>query len=193
LASEIGDQRRRIRPHRPLEVVGRNIGHAPRGFSLAVGQASPSAAALRLGGSAPSAYRRSGFPRVCPETCLHGLNAVWCDEIWCGVDPRGDKPSTAGPFDPDCEWLAYSVDAGRGERDYRDVFAEPLPCVSAALHGSCTVGELDRNCPRPRLKQAASAASNIIEGKLFHAGRFATRLTGLKCPLAIVIAGRADM
>jgi hypothetical protein len=67
LASEIGNQRRRIRPHRPLEVVGRNIGHAPRGFSLAVGQASPSAAALRLGGSAPSAYRRSGFPRVYPR------------------------------------------------------------------------------------------------------------------------------
>ena len=87
------------------------------------------------------------FSQGLPETCLHGLNAVWCDEIWCGVDPRGDKPSTAGPFDPDCEWLAYSVDAGRGERDYRDVFAEPLPCVSAVLHGSCTVGELDRNCP----------------------------------------------
>ena len=80
-------------------------------------------------------------------TCLHGLNAVWFDERWCGLDPRGDKPSTAGPFDPDREWLAYSVDAGCGERDYRDVFAEPLPCVSAVLHGSCTVGELDRNCP----------------------------------------------
>jgi hypothetical protein len=81
---------------------------------------------------------------------------MWFDERWCGLDPRGEKPSTAGPFDPDCEWLAYSVDAGRGERDYRDVFAERLPCVPAALHRSCTVGELDRSCPRPRLKQAAS-------------------------------------
>jgi transglutaminase-like putative cysteine protease len=85
-----------------------------------------------------------------PETCLHGLSAVWYDGRWCRLDPRGNKPNTAGPFDPDCERLAYSIDAGRGERDYRDVFAEPLPCVLAALRGSRTVSELDRNLPPDR-------------------------------------------
>jgi hypothetical protein len=79
--------------------------------------------------------------------CLHGLNAVWLDGSWRRLDPRGNKPNTAASFDPDCERLAYSIDAVRGERDYRDVFAELLPCVLAALHGSCTVAELDRNLP----------------------------------------------
>jgi hypothetical protein len=90
------------------------------------------------------------FRRLAHETCLHGLNAVWFDGRWCRLDPRGNKPSTAEPFDPDCERLAYSIDTGRGERDYRDVFAAPLPSVLAALHGSRTVGELDRNLPPDR-------------------------------------------
>lgn len=81
------------------------------------------------------------------RSCLHGLNAVWLDGSWRRLDPRGNKPNTAASFDPDCERLAYSIDAVRGERDYRDVFAEPLPCVLAALRGSCTVAELDRNLP----------------------------------------------
>jgi transglutaminase-like putative cysteine protease len=83
-------------------------------------------------------------------SCLHGLNAVWLDGRRCRLDPRGNKPNTAAPFDPDCERLAYSIDAARGERDYREVFAEPLPCVLAALRGSRTVSELDRNLPSDR-------------------------------------------
>jgi hypothetical protein len=58
--------------------------------------------------------------------------------------------NTAGPFDSDCKRLAYSIDAGRGERDYRDVFAEPVPCVLAALRGSRTVSELDHSLPPDR-------------------------------------------
>jgi transglutaminase-like putative cysteine protease len=83
-------------------------------------------------------------------TCLHGLNAVWLDGSWHRLDPRGNKPSTKAPFDPDCECLAYSIDTERGERDYRDVLAEPLDCVLAALRGSRTVIELDRNLPGDR-------------------------------------------
>ena len=83
-------------------------------------------------------------------TCLHGLNAVRLDGRWCRLDPRGNKLNTAGPFDPDCERLAYSIDVARGERDHRDVFAEPLLCVLAALRDSRTMGELDRNLPPDR-------------------------------------------
>jgi hypothetical protein len=46
--------------------------------------------------------------------------------------------------------MAHSIGAGRGERDYREVFAEALPRVLAALRGSCTVSELDRNLPSDR-------------------------------------------
>jgi hypothetical protein len=76
-------------------------------------------------------------------------------------------PKRRSPIEKPCRTASGwpSVDDGRGERDYRDVFAEPLPCVLAAPHGSCIVDELDRNCPRPRSKQAASGASNVIEGK----------------------------
>jgi transglutaminase-like putative cysteine protease len=83
-------------------------------------------------------------------TCLHGLNAVWLNGRWRRLDPRGNKPATAAPFDPDCERPAYQIDPARSERDYRDVIAEPLACVLTALRGSRTVAELDRNLPPDR-------------------------------------------
>jgi len=83
-------------------------------------------------------------------TCLHGLNAVWLDGKWRRLDPRGNKPATAIPFDPERERLAYNIDPARGERDYHEVLAEPLACVLAALRGSRTVAELDRNLPPDR-------------------------------------------
>lgn len=75
---------------------------------------------------------------------------MWLDRSWRRLDPRGNNPNTAAPFDPDRERLAYSIDAVRGERDYREVYPEPLPCVLAALRGSRTVAELDRNLPPDR-------------------------------------------
>jgi transglutaminase-like putative cysteine protease len=83
-------------------------------------------------------------------TCLHGLNAVWFEGSWRRLDPRGNKPTTDMPFDPNYERLAYTIDVARGERDYRDVLAEPLHSVLKALHGSRTVFELARNLPPDR-------------------------------------------
>ena len=80
-------------------------------------------------------------------SCLHGLNAVWLDGSWRRLDPRGNRPGTAEPFDPICERLAYTIDPARGERDYNEVYAEPLRCVMRTLRGSRTVAELDRNLP----------------------------------------------
>jgi len=80
-------------------------------------------------------------------SCLHGLNAVWLEGSWRRLDPRGNKPTTELPFDPNYERLAYTIEITRGERDYPDVFSEPLRCVLLALSGSDTVAELDRNLP----------------------------------------------
>jgi transglutaminase-like putative cysteine protease len=83
-------------------------------------------------------------------TVLHGLNAVWLDGKWHRLDPRGNTPNTAAPFEPGCERLAHDIDVMRGERDYHDVVAEPLPSVVAVLRDSRNVAELDRNLPLDR-------------------------------------------
>ena len=82
-------------------------------------------------------------------TCLHGLNAVWLGELgrWHRLDPRGNKPGIDAAFDLACERLAYAIDPTRGEIDYPDRYAEPLPGVLAALRGYPTIAELDRNLP----------------------------------------------
>jgi transglutaminase-like putative cysteine protease len=122
------------------------------GHGICFAKAHLLAAVLRACG-VPTAlcYQKLARDDATPgATCLHGLNAVWLDESWRRLDPRGNKPATAAPFDPERERLAYAIDPARGERDYRDVYAEPLPCVLSALRGSANVAELDRNLPADR-------------------------------------------
>jgi transglutaminase-like putative cysteine protease len=109
------------------------------------------AAVLRASG-VPTAlcYQKLARSDLAPgATCLHGLNAVWLGELgrWHRLDPRGNKPGIAAVFDLDRERLAYAVDPARGEADYLDRYAEPLPVVLAALRRYPTIGELDRNLP----------------------------------------------
>ena len=82
-------------------------------------------------------------------TCLHGLNAVWLTETgrWHRLDPRGGKPGTAAPFDPDFERLAYPIRPEMGERLYPDILAQPPSCVVEVLRRSRTIAELDRDLP----------------------------------------------
>jgi mutator protein MutT len=82
-------------------------------------------------------------------TCLHGLNAVWLAELgrWHRLDPRGNKPGIDARFDLARERLAYAIRPERGEADYHDRYAEPLPRVLAALRGYPSIAELDRNLP----------------------------------------------
>jgi mutator protein MutT len=109
------------------------------------------AAVLRANG-VPTAlcYQKLARDDLAPgATCLHGLNAVWLGELgrWHRLDPRGNKPGIDAAFDLDRERLAYAVDPARGEADYLDRYAEPLPQVLAALRDYPTIAELDRNLP----------------------------------------------
>jgi transglutaminase-like putative cysteine protease len=79
--------------------------------------------------------------------CLHGLNAVHLGQYgWYRVDPRGNKPGVAAEFCPPLERLAFPI-ATAAERDFPEIFAEPLPIVVEALTGSGTVEEVYANLP----------------------------------------------
>lgn len=110
------------------------------------------AAVLRACGiPAALCYQRLRYSDDDPgRTCLHGLNAVWLQDMhrWHRLDPRGNKPGIDARFDPECECLAYRVRTELGERDYLERHAEPADCVVEVLRISRTVQELDSRLPR---------------------------------------------
>lgn len=68
---------------------------------------------------------------------LHGLNAVYLDEVgWFRVDPRGNKPGIDSKFSVETEKLAYPIRTELGEVDYPEVYTEPLPSVLKSMHES---------------------------------------------------------
>jgi transglutaminase-like putative cysteine protease len=109
------------------------------------------AAVLRACGvPAALCYQRLRYGDADPgRTCLHGLNAVWLEDLrrWHRLDPRGNKPGIHAAFDIERERLAYLVCPELGERDYPARDGEPLGCVIDALRGSRTVRELDARLP----------------------------------------------
>jgi transglutaminase-like putative cysteine protease len=122
-----------------------------RGHGICFAKAHLLAAVLRAGGiPAGLCYQKLARGDGPPgATCLHGLNAVWLTEIgrWHRLDPRGNKPGTAAPFDPDFERLAYPVRPEMAERLYPDVLAQPPSCIVELLRRSRTIAELDRDLP----------------------------------------------
>lgn len=74
---------------------------------------------------------------------MHGLNAVYFEDTgWFRVDPRGNKPGIDSQFSIEEEKLAYPIDKSKGEKDYPNVFAEPLPLVIEAMKDSKDVEDL---------------------------------------------------
>lgn len=68
---------------------------------------------------------------------LHGLNAVFFEKTgWSRVDPRGNKPGINSLFSLEREQLAYPIREELGEKDYPEVFVNPLPAVLTAMHQS---------------------------------------------------------
>lgn len=99
------------------------------------------AALLRANGiPAGLCYQRLSADDSGSRFCLHGLNAVHLPDIgWYRVDPRGDKPGIATRFCPPEEVLAY-VPSGPQERDFPEIWAEPLPLITELL-GRCQTYE----------------------------------------------------
>lgn len=83
------------------------------------------------------------------RTFLHALNVVWLPDQarWIRLDARGNKPGIDARFSIEAECLAFPVRPDRGERDFLEIHAEPLPSTLAALRNSRTLAELKENLP----------------------------------------------
>lgn len=79
--------------------------------------------------------------------CLHGLNAVYLKQHgWYRIDARGNKPGVVAEFCPPTEKLAFSI-VDALERDFPEIWAEPLPLVVKALTWNKTVEQVFENLP----------------------------------------------
>lgn len=106
------------------------------------------AALLRANGiPAGLCYQRLAVGDSASLYCLHGLNAVFLDDFgWYRIDARGNKPGIDAQFCPPREALAFST-GGRGECDLPEIWADPLPCVVAALEQHDDVLLVAQNLP----------------------------------------------
>ena len=92
-------------------------------------------------------YQRLTAGTEGPPYCLHGLNAVYLRQHgWYRIDARGNKPGVAAEFSPPAEKLAFPV-AGAAERDFSEIWAEPLPLVVKVLTQNKTVEQVFENLP----------------------------------------------
>ena len=75
------------------------------------------------------------------QFCLHGLNAIWLDDVgWFRVDARGNKPGVDAEFSPLNEKLAFTVSLP-GEIDSRTRHTSPMGCVIESLRHANTAEE----------------------------------------------------
>lgn len=92
-------------------------------------------------------YQRLTVGSDGPPYCLHGLNAIYLKQYgWYRVDARGNKVGVAAEFCPPTERLAFPI-IGALERDFSEIWAEPLPMVVNALIQNKTVEQVAENLP----------------------------------------------
>jgi len=106
------------------------------------------AALLRANGiPAGLCYQRLTTGTNGPPYCLHGLNAVYLKHFgWYRIDARGNKPGVTAEFRPPSELLAFPVVEAL-ERDFTEIWAEPLPLVVKILTECETVEQVFENLP----------------------------------------------
>lgn len=106
------------------------------------------AALLRANGiPAGLCYQRLAVGDSGPPYCLHGLNAVFLAEHgWYRIDARGNKAGVSADFRPPTEVLAFPV-RERNERDLPEIWAEPLPLITAVLENYHDVALVRANLP----------------------------------------------
>lgn len=99
-------------------------------------------------------YQRLTIENDGPPYSLHGLNAVYLKQYgWYRIDARGNKPGVAAEFFPPVEKLAFLI-AHSSERDFPEIWAEPLPSVVKALTKNKTVEDVFQNLPDVEVLQA---------------------------------------
>jgi hypothetical protein len=105
------------------------------------------AALLRANGiPAGMCYQRLSMDRE-GRYCLHGLNAVHLEgHGWYRVDARGNKPGVDAAFCPPLERLAFPIIDAQ-ERDFPEIWAEPLALVVEALTSHLTLETLADHFP----------------------------------------------
>jgi hypothetical protein len=82
-----------------------------------------------------------------PPYCLHGLNAVYLKRHgWYRIDARGNKAGVNADFCPPREVLAFPV-VDAGERDFPEIWHEPLPSIIKVLTIYATVELVAENLP----------------------------------------------
>jgi transglutaminase-like putative cysteine protease len=92
-------------------------------------------------------YQRLTIETDSPPYCLHGLNAVYLKQYgWYRVDARGDKPGVSAEFCPPVEKLAFPI-VDVLERDFQEIWAEPLSVVIKALTENKSVEQVFENLP----------------------------------------------
>jgi len=106
------------------------------------------AALLRANGvPAGFCYQRLSTTGSGSPYCLHGLNAVFLKEYgWYRIDARGNKAGVSAEFCPPREALAFSI-RERGERDFPEIWPEPLPVVISVLEGYSDISQVQANLP----------------------------------------------
>lgn len=92
-------------------------------------------------------YQRLAVETEGPPYCLHGLSAVYLQQHgWYRMDARGNKPGVAAEFSPPTEKLAFQI-VEASERDFLEIWAEPLPLVVKTLTQNKTVEQVFENLP----------------------------------------------
>ncbi len=92
-------------------------------------------------------YQRLTIAKDNPSYCLHGLNALFLETHgWYRVDARGNKTGIEAQFNPPIETLAFPI-LEAGERDFPEIWAEPLPIVVKSLASYKTYIDLANNLP----------------------------------------------
>ncbi len=92
-------------------------------------------------------YQRLTTDNDSPPYCLHGLNAIYLQQHgWYRVDARGNKPGIHAAFTPPMEQLAFSV-IGVSEKDFAEIWPEPLSIIINALTKNSTVEQVFNNLP----------------------------------------------
>ena len=106
-------------------------------------------AALLRANSIPTGlcYQRLTIETKGPPYCLHGLNAIYLKHYgWYRVDARGNKQGVAAEFCPPREKLAFPI-VDAQERDFHEIWSEPLPEVIRTLAQYETVDLVFKNLP----------------------------------------------